>query len=104
MIIDIASPATGARVNYNDIMLGDGNTATIGIRNSATKGSVNYNTFGQAAGDATFTHCIAIGTWGSAIGNRGAVADSILVTGGVSDGSFSDNMNGVNGGLIDDES
>lgn len=104
VIVDIPAPATGARCNYNDFMLGDGNTATVGIRNLATKGSVNYNTFGQAADDATYTHCVQVATWGSAIGNRGAVADSILVTGGVSDKSFSDNMNGVNGGLIDDES
>lgn len=103
VIVQIASPATGARVNYNDFMLGDGNTATVGISNAATKGSVNYNTFAQAANDATWTHCIAIGAWGSAIGNRGTVADSILVVGGGADKSFSDNMNGVNGGLVDDE-
>ncbi len=102
-IIDIQPSATGARVNYNDFMLGDGNTATVGIYNGATKGSVNYNTFAQAAGDATWTHCISLGTWGSAIGNRGAVADSILVTGGVNNGSYSDNMNGVDGGLVDDQ-
>ena len=102
MIVQIAAPATGARVNYNDFMLGDGNTATVGIQNSATKGSANYNTFAQAANDATWTHCVAVGTWGSAIGNRGTVANSILVAGGVDDKSFSDNMNGVNGGAIDD--
>jgi hypothetical protein len=101
-IVYIQSSATGARVNYNDFMLGDGNTATVGILNQATKGSANYNTFAVAQGDGTFTHCITVGTWGSAIGNRGNVADGALVDGGAVDVSFTDNMNAANGGVIDD--
>ena len=64
---------------------------------------VAYNMFGGAGADCTWTHCINIGSYGNAIGNRGVVADSILVTGGSgTNASYSDNMNGVNGGLIDD--
>ena len=102
VIVDIKSSATGARVNHNDFMLGDGNIATIGISNAATKGSVNYNTFASAGDDATWTHCIALGTWGTAIGNRATVADSEIVTGGTASSSLSDNMNGASGGSIDE--
>ena len=101
-IIDLAAQATGARVCYNDFMLGDGNTATVGVSNLAVKGSVNYNTFASAGTDATWTHCIAIGTYGTAIGNRGTVADSIIVTGGSAGVSLSDNMNGAGGGAVDE--
>ncbi len=103
-IIDIKSAATAARVNYNDFMIGDGNTATVGIKNLATKGSCNYNTFAGAANDGAFTHCIQVSQWGSAIGNRSSIsADGEIVTGGVQHKSFSDNMNSVNGGVVDDE-
>ena len=103
-IISIAAPATGARVNYNDFMIGDGNTATVGILNLATKGSCNYNTFAGAANDGAFTHCIQIGAAGSAIGNRSSIsADGEIVIGGVQHKSYSDNMNSVNGGVVDDE-
>lgn len=101
-VIIIQSSATGARVNYNDFMIGDGNTVTAVVNNGATKGSVNYNTFAVAQGDGTMTHCIQVGTWGTAIGNRGLVADGALVAGGAVDVSFSDNMNAANGGVIDD--
>ena len=102
-IVDIKSAATAARVNYNDFMIGDGNTATVGIKNAAVKGSCNYNTFAVAADDGAFTHCVSISTWGSAIGNRSSgSADGELVVGGVQHKSFSDNMNSVSGGVIDD--
>lgn len=101
-MITINSQATGARVEHNHFMLGDGNTATIAINNAAVKGITNFNTFMKAGTDGGYTHCIAINGDAAAIGNRGAVADSVLVTGGTNDASFSDNMNGVNGGLIDD--
>lgn len=101
-IIYIQASATMARVNFNEITIGDGMTATVGIINHATKGMVKGNTFGQAGSDSTWTHCINIGSYGNAIYNRGVVADGVLVTGGVNDKSFSDNMNGVDGGLIDD--
>ncbi len=102
-IIAIAASATMAEVTNNQITIGDGLTATVGIQNLATKGMVADNRFGQAGADSTWTHCIQISSFGNAIGNRGVVADGVLVTGGASDKSFSDNMNGVNGGLIDDE-
>ena len=101
-IISIQPSATGARVNYNEITIGDGATATVGIYNGATKGMVRGNVFGQAGSDSTWTHCISIGSYGNAIENRGVVADGILVAGGVQHKSFSDNMNGVDGGVIDD--
>ena len=102
VVVDIKASATAARFNYNEMTLGDGNTATIGISNAATKGTVNYNLFNNAGSDATWTHCISIGSYGSAIGNRGTVADSILVTGGAAGVSLSDNMNGASGGAIDE--
>lgn len=101
-IIDIKASATGARVCNNEITIGDGATATVGISNLATKGMVRGNVFGQAGSDSTWVHCIAVSSFGNAVENRGVVADSVLVTGGVNDKSFSDNMNGVNGGLVDD--
>ncbi|KKL51555.1 hypothetical protein LCGC14_2294320 [marine sediment metagenome] len=102
-IIAIAASATMAEVTNNQITIGDGLTATVGIQNLATKGMVADNRFGQAGADSTWTHCIQVSSFGNAIGNRGVVADGIIVVGGASDSSFSDNMNGVNGGLIDDE-
>lgn len=103
-IITIEASATGARCNENTIILGDGNIATIGINNGAYKGETNYNTFGVGGGATcgVFTHCITINAVGTAIGNRGPVADSVLLAGGTNDASFADNMNGVNGGVIDD--
>lgn len=101
-IVDIQASATAARVCYNDFMIGDGNTATIGVSNAATKGAVNYNNFMTAGTDGAFTHCISLGTWGTAIGNRATVADSVIVTGGTASYSLSDNMNGASGGSIDE--
>ena len=101
-IVYIASSATGARVCYNDFMIGDGNTAVLGIRLDAYKGSANYNTFAKSGSYGTYTHCIQIGTKGSAIGNRGTVATSIMLTGGAQHNSASDNMDGTSGGVIDD--
>ena len=102
-IITIGAGATGARVCDNEITIGDGATATVGISNAAIKGMTRGNTFGGAGADCTWTHCVAVNGDGNAIGNRGVVADHVLVTGGTNDKSFSDNMNGVNGGLVDDQ-
>jgi len=102
-IVTIGASATMAKCNYNEITIGDGATATVGITNAATKGMVAYNMFGGAGSDCTWTHCIALGSYGNAIGNRAVVADSIIVTGGSGTSTtYSDNMNGVDGGLIDD--
>lgn len=101
-LITIGASATGARCDYNDFFLGDGNIATIAINNAATKGTANYNNFMVAGSDGGYTHCITLGSYGSAIGNRGCVADGILLAGGVTDLTFSDNMNSANGGVVDD--
>jgi len=101
-IIDIKSSATSARVCFNEITIGDGTIATVGISNAATKGMVRGNVFGGAGSDCTWTHCIAIGSYGNAVGNRGVVATSELITGGEQHNSCSDNMDGTNGGVIDD--
>lgn len=101
-MITVGGPATAARVDYNDFFIGDGNTYTVVIQNLATKGSVNYNDFMAAGSDATMTHCIQIGSYGCAIGNRGAVGDGAIITGGAADITNIDNMNAVDGGTIDD--
>jgi hypothetical protein len=101
-LITIGASATGARCDYNDFFMGDGNIATIGIDNAATKGSVNYNNFMTAGTDGTWTHCIRIGSYGSAIGNRGCVGDGAIISGGSANVTNVDNMNAVDGGVIDD--
>jgi hypothetical protein len=101
-LITIGASATGARCDYNDIFMGDGNVCTIGISNAATKGTANYNNFMVAGSDGGFTHCINHGIYGVAIGNRGCVGDGAIVVGGVNDITDVDNMNAVNGGAIDD--
>ena len=83
-------------------MLGDGNIATVGIFNNAVKGEASYNNFGQAANDATWTVCVQINAWGTAIGNRAAASDGAVVTGGVDEKSLVDNMSAVAGGTIDE--
>jgi len=101
-IVDIEAQATCAKVSYNEFMVGDLNTITVGIYMDAVKGSADYNMFKKCGANGTWTHCIFLNPTANAIGNRGTVADSVLVTGGAADQSFSDNMNGVNGGLVDD--
>lgn len=103
-IIAIEASATMAKVNYNEITIGDGMTATVGIRNLATKGMVAYNMFGGAGDDGSYTHCIQVSAWGNAIGNRSSCAGAgVIVVGGTDEFSFSDNMNSVGGGAIDDQ-
>lgn len=101
-MIQVEAAATGARVDYNDFFVGDGNTYTVVVQNLAVKGSVNYNNFMAAGSDATMTHCIQIGSYGCAIGNRGAVGNGAIITGGAADVTNIDNMNAVDGGTIDD--
>lgn len=104
-IVNIHTQATTARFQHNEITIGDDVTVTVGVYNDAVKGRTDYNTFGTGGGayGGTFTHCVHVNASGSAIGNRGTVADSLLVVGGTSDASFSDNMNAVDGGAVDDE-
>jgi len=104
VIIAIQASATMAQCNYNEITIGDGMTATVGIQNLATKGMVAYNMFGGAGSDCTWTHCIQVSGYGNAIGNRcSCAAGGVIVVGGTDEYSFSDNMNSVGGGAIDDQ-
>ena len=102
-LITIPGPATGARVEYNDFFIGDGNIVTSCITNSATKGTANYNNFMTAAGDGTITCCITITANGVAIGNRATVGADALVTGGTDDISAVENYNALAGGTVADD-
>ena len=101
--VDIKAQATGCRVCNNEVTIGDGNTATVGISNLAVKGATNFNVFSSSGGIAVtpsggaITNCVAISTMGCAIGNRGAVAASALLSGGTAAHSYCDNMDGATG-------
>jgi hypothetical protein len=101
--IDIAAQATGCRVCGNELTIGDGNTATVGISNLAVKGHTDFNVFSSSGGIAVtpsggaITNCVSINTMACAIGNRGAVAASALLTGGTAAHSYCDNMDGATG-------
>jgi hypothetical protein len=101
-LIRFNSPATGVRICNNTLQIGDtNNTATVGIQNDSVKGIVSDNDFyasQTSSGAGVFTHCVSIGASGCAFGNRGNVADGIMVTGGTSQYSFVDNRNSANGG------
>ena len=102
-IISVGASATGARVCYNDFFIGDGNTATVGISNAATKGTTIGNNFMVAAGDGTITTCVLQGAWGNAYDNKGSVGADALIDGGTDDISAVNNMNSVSGGTIADD-
>ncbi len=98
-IISIGSAATGANVSYNQFTIGDGNTATICIKNSAVKGNTNFNRFSEAGGSGaasggTITTCYDIHGSGCAIGNLGAVSTGKMGTGGTTLKSYSENYGG----------
>lgn len=99
--------ATGTRFERFQIGIGDtNNTATVGIYNRATKGSVNdcdFFAYQTATGVGIFTHCINISVSGVAYGNRGNVADSVLIAGGTDEFSFIRNFNSVGGGTQDEQ-
>jgi hypothetical protein len=101
-VIVIPGPATGCGVNYNEIIIGDTQIATIGISNGAVKGQTNFNLFSESGGSGvsdggTITKCISIYPSGCAIGNRAAVGSTQILTGGTSAHSYSDNIGGVTG-------
>jgi len=111
VLIRINAQATCARFCHNELTIGDGVTVTEGVANAAVKGRTDFNTFGTGGGDkdstngGTWTHCINLspaGGAGSAIGNRATVGDGALVGGGTLDKTASDNMNAVDGGVVDD--
>jgi len=75
--VDINHSATFTRVCNNDVTIGDGNTATICIRNLAVKGRTDFNTFLEAAVDGgasagVITNCVTTALSGSGIGNEAA--------------------------------
>ena len=101
-IIHIDASATSARVKYNEITIGDGCTATIGISNAAVKGVTSFNIFSECGGDGvasggTIAAAVSIHATGAAIGNRGAVDGGHLLAGGTTDHSFCDNIDGATG-------
>ena len=78
---------------------------TCAFYNNSVKGSCDYNVFksGGGASGGTFTHCVHVHTSGSAVGNRATALEGCIVTGGTDEVSFSDNMNSVAGGAVDDQ-
>lgn len=99
-LITVGTSATGARCNYNTIIIGDGNILTIGIDNSAVKGETNFNTFSESGGASvgsggTITNAFNIHATGCAIGNRAAVGTAQLCSGGTADHTFVDNIAGT---------
>ena len=95
-VINIQAPATRCRVNFNEVTIGDTQTATIAISNQAVKGHTDFNIFSESGGSGvtsggTITKCISIGVSGCAIGNLGAVAATHLVTGGTAAISYVEN-------------
>jgi hypothetical protein len=84
-IISVSPSCTWAKVNGNNIMIGDGCTAVIGIYNGSYKGQTNDNTISGLAGGGgetgSITTAITIGG-GVAIGNRIATANTADCSGG----------------------
>jgi len=107
-LIRAESPATSVTVSYNYLGMGDtNNTATVGIMNQSVKGITSYNdfyAFQTANGAGVFTHCVHINAAGVAYGNKGNVADGILMAGGTDNLSFIENYNSSgDGGALDDQ-
>ena len=103
-VILIDASATSARVCHNEITIGDGNTATIGISNQAVKGMTNDNYFNESSSSGGYTGgtiaaAISISPTGGAINNRGSVASGhLLAADGTTNVSYSDNRDGQAGG------
>jgi hypothetical protein len=102
-VILIQPSATSARVSNNEITIGDGNTATIGISNQAVKGTTNFNLFNESHADGgyvggTFGAAISIAASGAALGNLMGVATGHGLDGGTAEQSFSNNRDGASGG------
>lgn len=107
-IIRSNQQATGTRIEFNEIQIGDtNNTATRGIQCLSVKGIVNFNILEAAqtnTGAGVFTKGIEIDASGSVMGNMGAIPTGNLFTGGTDEISAVNNVNGVNGGTIADDS
>jgi len=98
-VVSIGASATGARVCHNELTIGDGNTATVGIQNLAVKGVTSFNIFSQSGGSGvsdggTITKCIQVHASGAAIGNVGAVSTGKMLTGGTTLNSYAENYGG----------
>jgi hypothetical protein len=101
-IVQIESDATSARVKNNEITIGDGCTASIGISNQAVKGVTQDNVLSECGGSGvssggTITVAVSIHATGTAVGNRCAVAAGQALAGGTAAHSFVDNMDGATG-------
>lgn len=101
-VISIGASATGTEVSHNQVSIGNGSTATVGIQNSAVLGNTNFNIFSECGGSGapsggTITNCVAINESASAIGNRCAVAAGKFASGGTAARSFCDNIDGASG-------
>jgi hypothetical protein len=97
--VEIVAYATGARVCHNEVTIGDGNIATIGISNQAVKGHTDFNVFSESGGDGvasggTITKCVSVAATGCAIGNIGAVGTGQMLTGGTTLHSYAENYGG----------
>jgi hypothetical protein len=101
-LIHFNAQATGVVIVNNRLAIGDtNNTASIGIDNQSVKGIVSDNDFyahQTSTGAGVFTKCVSVGASGCAFGNRGNVANSVIVTGGTQHYSFVDNRISLNGG------
>ncbi len=100
-VVYLAAQATGARVTYNEVTMGDNGIMTIGINNGAHKGMTAFNIFSEsgAVGSAEITNCVNIAAKGGAIGNLGAVGNGQAVSGGTDEISFVENYSASGGGL-----
>ena len=99
--VNIAAPATFARVCYNDATVGEVNTVTTVFNNLAVKGHTDFNNI-MATSDATMTDAITVNALGCAMGNLIAAPSQASVTGGTVDRSFVQNFTATDGGLVND--
>lgn len=103
-LIQIQTSATSCRTSYNEITIGNAQTATIGILNQAYKGRADYNLFSEAGGTGnvaggTITSCLHLHQSTAVAGNRCSVSTGKFITSGGTAGiTFCDNMDGVTEG------
>jgi hypothetical protein len=100
-MIGMAPSSTSGQVCYNEVMVGDGSTLTVGILNQAYKGMTHGNHVSAIAGGAgatsTITRAIVIGG-GSANGNFLNCASTEDVSPSGSTEGFVGNWSGATGG------
>lgn len=101
-VVYLAGQATGARVSYNEVTIGDNGIMSVGINNQAIKGMTAFNIFSESGGmgSAEITKAVGIYPYAAAIGNLAAVADGKGLTGGTADTSYVENYEASNGGVL----